>query len=165
MPCWQDLFMGALGLVFQVWAGLSFSTPERRDYMDGWSHLSECKNQRTYMSSLFLWVQGLNPRVSECNKRNQAFCSIRHGLCYACTRWLHLTEGPTVVGVVWLGRKPSWCVPGIGVGFSERHGAKQMILVVSPGPASSCSLDSLDPHFCPLDVLAQLWTSVSSSLK
>lgn len=41
------------------------------------------------------------------------------------------TVGPSVMGVVWLDRKPSWCAPGIGPGFSEQHGAELVILVES----------------------------------
>lgn len=73
--------MGVLCLVSQVWAGLSLSTPEGYDYMDGWSHLSECKNQRTHMSSLLLWVQGLNPRLSEHTRETRP--SAISGMTYA----------------------------------------------------------------------------------
>lgn len=97
------------------------------------------------------------PKGLRMHKRNQAFCSIRYGLCYACTRRLlhHLTEGPTVMGVVWLDRKPSWCVPGVGTGFSEQHRAEQVILnpgsclFLFPGfPPSPLHPHSTPSHAC-----------------
>lgn len=60
--------------------GWSFSTPEGCDYMDCWGHLSEYTNQRAYMSGMFLWVQGLNPRVSECTRKNRL--SVVSGMTY-----------------------------------------------------------------------------------
>lgn len=75
--------MGALCLASKAWSGLSLSTPEGCVYMDSWGQLSECKNQRTYMSSLLLWVQRAEPKGLRMHKRNQAFCTTRHDLRFA----------------------------------------------------------------------------------
>lgn len=67
------------------------------------------------------------------------------------------------MGVVWLDRKPSLCVPGIDTDFSEQHGADQVTLV-EPWVLSFPVPWSPPPFLLPA-VPEWLWASVSSSLK
>lgn len=95
--------MGVLCLVSQVWVGLSLSTPEGFDYMECWGCLSECKNLRTYMSSLLLWVRGLNPRVSECTRETRP--SAASGMAYVMPAQggFYITSQRVPLSWVWCG--------------------------------------------------------------
>lgn len=102
-------------------------------------------------------------RVYKGNTRPSAVPGMNYAMRAQAGFLVTPTVGPSVMGVVWLDRKPSWCAPGIGPGFSEQHGTDLIILVESwvlslPVPWSPpCFLHPAVPEW--------LWASVSSSLK
>lgn len=70
-------------------------------------------------------------RVYKGNTRPSAVPGMAYAMPAQAVFLVTPTVGPSVMGVVWLDRKPSWCAPGIRPGFSEQHGADLVILVES----------------------------------
>lgn len=81
-------------------------------------------------------------RVHKGNTRPSAVPDMAYAMPAQAGFLVTPTVGPSVMGVVWLDRKPSWCAPGIRPGFSEQHGA-DLVILVSPG---SCLFLSLGLH-------------------